>query len=110
VKNVNFTQIISFHCDQPDKLVELAAAWDLMQAEGDVMGYMGSHILVDRDQPDRYLLVAEFGVVDPDVSAAEEAMRNNDRPETQEWAEKLLQVITGEPPEYHNYDEIYRTG
>ena len=109
-RNRNFTQVISFRCNQPDTLVELAAAWDQMQAEGDVMGYMGSHILVDRDRPDHYLLVAEFGVVDPDISAAEEAMRNNDRPETQEWAQKLLDIIEGEPPEYHNYDEIYRTG
>jgi len=108
--NLNFTQIISFHCPQPERLVELAAAWDEMQAEADVMGYMGSHILADREDPGRYLLIAEFGVVDPDVSAAEEAMRNNDRPETQEWAAKLLEIVEGEPPEYHNYDEIYRTG
>lgn len=107
--NLNFTQMISFRCKDPDALVQLAEQWDLMQAESDIMGYMGSHILKDREDPDLYLLVAEFGVIDPDVSAAEEAMRNNDRPVTQEWAQKLLEVIDGEPI-YRNFDEIYRTG
>jgi hypothetical protein len=107
--NVNFTQMISFQCPDPEALVELARSWDQMHAESDIVGYMGSHILADREQPGRYLLVAEFGVIDPDVSAAEEAERNNERPETQEWYEKLLATIEGEPL-FHNYDEIYRTG
>jgi hypothetical protein len=109
VKNLNFTQIISFRCTDPEAIVALATGWDRMQAEADIMGYMGSHVLADRDNPGQYLLVAEFGVVDPDISAAEEAMRNNDRPETQEWADKLREVIEGEPV-FRDYDEIYRTG
>ena len=107
--NLNFTQMISFQCHDPEKLVELAASWDEMQAESDIMGYMGLHVLADREDSSRYLLVAEFGVIDPDVSAAEEAERNNDRPVTQEWLEKLLAIIDCEPL-FHNYDEIYRTG
>ena len=43
------------------------------------------------------------------MSAADEAMRNNDRPETRAWAERLLELIDGEP-DYRHYDEIYRTG
>ena len=107
--NVNFTQTIAVRCDDPQVLVELSEAWDRNQAEADVTGYMGSHVLADRDRPGHYVIVAEFGVVDPDVSAAEEAMRNNDRPATQLWAKKLLDVIEGEPV-YRHYDEIYRTG
>jgi len=42
-------------------------------------------------------------------SAAEEAMRNNEREQTQLWARMLAEIIEGEP-EYHHYDEIYRTG
>jgi hypothetical protein len=106
---LNFTQIISFRCEHPEAIVELAAAWDENQAASDVMGYIGSHVLADRDNPGQYLLVAEFGIVDPDVPAAEEAMRNNDRPETQLWHDKLLAVIDGEPT-YRHFDEIYRTG
>ena len=48
-------------------------------------------------------------MVDPEVSAADEAARNNDRPETQEWVRRFREVIDGDP-EYHDYDEIYRTG
>ncbi len=54
------------------------------------------------------MIIADFGVVDPDVSAADEAARNNLRPETQEWGKRMRQVIQGEP-EYHDFDEVYRT-
>ena len=107
--NLNFTQTISVRSDNPDEIVKLAAEWDQQQADADVMGYMGSHVLADRDNPGHYLIVAEFGVVDPDVSAADEAMKNNDRPITQEWARRLHEVIEGEPV-YRSYDELYRTG
>ena len=105
----NFTQIISVRCDDPVALAKLMAEWDEVHAFTDIMGYMGTHLLADRENPGQYLIVAEFGVVDPDVPAADEAQRNNDRPETQAWAERLLALIDGEPV-YHNYDELYRTG
>jgi hypothetical protein len=106
---VNFTQIISVRSDHPDAIVQLLADWDRNQAEADVMGYMGTHVLADREDPGRYLIIAEFAAVDPDVPAAEEAARNNERPETQAWAKKLLEVIEGKPV-YRHYDELYRTG
>jgi hypothetical protein len=101
--------MISFRCTDPDKLIEMSEAWDRMQATSDIMGYMGQHILAEHERPGYYMIVAEFGVVDPNVSALEEAQRNNDRPETQEFARKLLEICDGEPI-YHNYDEVYRTG
>jgi hypothetical protein len=107
--NVNFTQTIEFRCLDPRRLIELAETWDRNQATADIMGYMGSHVLADRDRPGYYMIVAEFGVIDPNVSAAEEAMRNNDRPETQLWAKMLAEIIDGEPV-YRHYDELYRTG
>jgi hypothetical protein len=106
---VNFTQIISVRSDHPDAIVQLLADWDRNQAETDVMGYIGTHVLADRDNPGQFLIIAEFAAVDPDVSAAAEAARNNERPETQEWAKKLLEVIEEEPV-YSHYDELYRTG
>jgi hypothetical protein len=109
MKYVNFTQTISVRCPDPDKMVALIREWDDMQAASDIMGYMGTHILADREDPGAYVLVAEFGVVDPAVPAADEAARNNDRPETQEWVRRMREIIEGEP-EYHDYDEIYRTG
>jgi hypothetical protein len=106
---VNFTQIISVRSDDPDAIVQLLADWDRAQAEADVMGYIGTHVLADRDNPGRYLIIAEFAAVEADVSAAEEATRNNERPETQAWATNLREVIQGEPA-YGHFDELYRTG
>ncbi len=54
------------------------------------------------------MIIADFGVVDPDVSAADEAARNNERPETQATAARMRELVDGEP-EYHHYDELYRT-
>ena len=107
--NRNFSQTITVRCDDPTPILELIAEWDRNQAAGDIMGYMGSRVLCDREQLGHYVLIADFGVIDPNVSAADEAARNNARPETRSFAARLLEVIDGEP-EYHHYDEIYRTG
>ena len=106
--NRNFSQTITVRCDDAAKLVELLTSWDLSQATSDVMGYMGTRLLADRENPGQYVVVADFGVIDPDVSAADEAERNNERPETRAWAARLRELIDGEP-EYHHFDEIYRT-
>ena len=106
--NRNFSQTITVRCDDPAPIVALLSEWDLNQATSDIMGYMGSRVLADREKVGQYVIIADFGVVDPDVSAADEAARNDARPETQLWAARLLEVIDGEP-EYHNFDELYRT-
>ena len=106
--NRNFSQTITVRTKDPQAIVKMLADWDLGQATCDIMGYMGTRMLADREVQDQYVIIADFGVVDPNVSAAEEAERNNDRPETREWARKLLEVIEDEP-EYHHFDEIYRT-
>ena len=106
--NENFCQTIAVRCHQPEKLVELIARWDRAQATADIMGYMGTRVLADRERPGHYLIVADFGVVDPEVSAAQEAARNNERPETQAMGAAVLEIIDG-APEYHDFDELYRT-
>jgi hypothetical protein len=106
--NRNFSQSITVRCDDPDAIIALLEQWDENQASGDIMGYMGTRLLADREEAGVYLIVADFGIVDPEVSAVEEAARNNDRPETKEWATRLLAVIEGSPA-YHHYDELYRT-
>ena len=106
--NLNFSQTITFRCEDPQKVVDLITEWDRNQAESDIMGYMGTRILADRETPGEYMIIANFGIVDPDVSAADEAARNNDRPETQAWSDAFRKVIDGEPV-YHHFDEIYRT-
>ena len=109
--NRNFTQTIAVRCTDPErfaKLVEILRQWDRDQADADIMGYMGLRIMSDRDDPGRYLIVADFGVVDPDVSAADEAARNNRRPETQATAAAMRSVLD-EDPIYRHYDWEYLT-
>jgi hypothetical protein len=106
--NRNFTQVIAVRCSEPDKLIEVLQQWDRDQSQADIMGYMGLRLLADRDHPGEYLIMADFGVVDPDVSAADEAARNNERPETQETARRL-RALLDEEPVYRHYDWLYRT-
>ncbi len=106
--NRNFSQMVTVRCSDPAKLIELIAQWDRHQATMDIMGYMGSRVLVDRDDPSACTIIVEFGVIDPDVSAADEAHRNDERPETVAMAAAVALIIDG-PPEYHNFDEVYRT-
>jgi hypothetical protein len=106
--NRNFSQTITVRCKQPAKLLELIAQWDRNQAASDIMGYMGTRVLADREHADCYMVIADFGIVDPGVSAAEEAARNNERPETKAMAAAVADLIDGEP-EYHDFDEVYRT-
>jgi hypothetical protein len=106
--NRNFSQTITVRCDDPATIIDMLAQWDFNQSQSDIMGYMGTRLLADRENPGHYVFVVDFGVIDPDVSAAEEAERNNARPETQAFAARLREVVDGEP-EYHHYDELYRT-
>ena len=106
--NRNFSQMITVQCSDPAPMLELLAEWDLSQATRDIMGYMGTRVLADREKMGQYVIIADFGVVDPNISAADEAMRNNARPETRAFADRMRTVLDGEP-EYHHYDEIYRT-
>jgi hypothetical protein len=100
--------MITVHCGDPAPMLELLSEWDLNQAESDLMGYMGTRVLADREKMGRYVIIADFGVIDPNVSAADEAARNNARRETHAFAERMRKVLDGEP-EYHHFDEIYRT-
>lgn len=106
--NPNFTQTITVRCDDPTPIVEMLTEWDAEQAMGDIMGYMGTRLLADRDDPGLYVIVADFGVIDPEVSAAEEAAHNNERAATQAFAARLRRAVDGEP-DYHHFDELYRT-
>jgi hypothetical protein len=106
--NQNFSQTISVRCADPDRIVELLREWDLVQATGDLTGYMGTRVLADREHPGQYVIIADFGMIDPDVPAADEATRNNDRPDTQAFAARLRDLVDGDP-EFHHFDELYRT-
>jgi hypothetical protein len=106
--SINFTQTITLHCTDPKRLVEVIAEWDAERARGELTGYMGSRILADREHLGQYVCIVDFGVIDPDVSAAQEAALNNERPETKATAAAVAALCEGEPV-YHHYDEVYRT-
>jgi hypothetical protein len=106
--NTHFVQTITFRSDRFDEMVVLMGEWDRNQAAGEIMGYAGLRVLADRDDPGRYISIMEFAAVEPGVSAFEEAQRNNDRPETQALAARLIALSTGEP-EFRHFDEVYRT-
>ena len=103
---MNFAQTVTVKVDDVDALVKLVEQWDDLHASLDVVGYMGCRLLADRDTPGQYMLVAHFGQVDLDVSAAAEAEKNNDRQETLDWAEALLSIAV-EPPSYGHFDVIH---
>ena len=87
----------------------LLADWDLGQSKSEIMGYIGTKLLADRDRPGDYMILAEFAEVDGDLTAAEEAQRNNQREATERWAERLRALVDGEPDWIH-FDELYHTG
>jgi quinol monooxygenase YgiN len=95
-----FTQTMSVHVDAAEPLVELIERWDRDQ-RGAAPGYQGARLLADQDNGGRYLIEVDF-------SSREEAERNNERAETQAWAEKLKGFVQGEP-EYDNYEVAYTT-
>jgi hypothetical protein len=104
-----FAQGIRVRCAEPEALVTLLAEWDRGRATTDVTGYIGTRLLADRDQSGHYLILAEFAEVDGDLTPAQEAERNNQREDTDRWAQKLRALVDGEPDWIH-YDELYRTG
>lgn len=106
---MKFAQAITVRSDQPEALVGLLAEWDEGQAAADIMGYIGTRLLANRDEPGQYMILAEFAQVDDDVPSADEAKLNDQRQETERWAQKLRALVEGEP-EWIHFDELYRTG
>lgn len=106
---MKFAQGIRIRCSDPEALVELLAEWDQGQSTSELMGYIGTRLLADRDSPGRYMILSEFAEVDGDLTPAQEAERNNQREETERWAGKLRGLVEGEP-EWVHFDELYHTG
>ncbi len=98
---MRFVQTISVDASDEKALAALMTDWHTAEA-GRAPGYQGSRLLADRDNRGRYMLIVEF-------SSAEEAERNNDRPETQQWGDKLSALI-GADPAFGNFDEVQTLG
>ncbi len=104
----NFSQTVTVRCPDPARLIEFVKERDIFRATTDITGYMGLRLLADRGDPGRYVVIADFGVIDPDVPAAAEAARHSQQPETQAMAAALTEIIEG-TPEYHDFDVLYST-
>jgi len=106
---MRFTQGIRVRCGDTDALIELLNDWDRRHATAEIIGYIGTRLLADRDDPGTFLILADFAEVDGDLTPAEEAERNNQREETERWV-RDLRALVGAEPEWSHYDELYRTG
>lgn len=94
-----FTQIMTVDVGDEQALHDLVAKWDADQS-GQAPGYLGARVLAD-DGADRYLIEVDF-------SSEEEARRNEERPETQAWADELRELVRGEPS-YRDLREVCTT-
>ena len=97
---MSFTQTIEVTAADEQALSDHMAAWHGEQ-HGIAPGYVGARILADEAAPGRYLIAVDF-------SSAEEAARNNDRPETAAWASKLDELTTGAPT-FRNFRTVCST-
>jgi hypothetical protein len=89
-----FVQIIQYKTSKFDEMQRVADKWR-EQTEGK---RSTSRVITgkDRDNPGQYFIVAEF-------PSYEEAMRNNDLPETQQLSQEMMSHADG-PPTFYNLD------
>jgi quinol monooxygenase YgiN len=93
---MQFTQHVVFYTQDEDALMALVADWTAGGAG--TPGFNGGRIHKFRDKPGRYVLQADF-------DSWEAAEANNDRPETQANAERLMGLVDGEV-KYENLDVL----
>ncbi len=96
-----FTQTMTVHTRDQQQLTSLLEEWHRDQ-KGTAPGYEGARLLAGGEGDDRF-------VIEVDFTSESDAQRNNDRPETKAWAEKL-QAATDRHPEYHDYEVVFATG
>jgi len=93
---MQFTQHVVFYAQDEEALMALVEEWT---GEGaDTPGFNGGRILKFRDKPGRYVIQADF-------DSWEAAEANNDQPETQANAERLMGLVDGEV-KYENLDVL----
>jgi quinol monooxygenase YgiN len=93
---VKFVQVIEFKTKKIDEIQKLDQEW-----EAATKGKRTAERVVvcqDRDNPGRYFVIAQF----PSYEAAQ---KNNELPETQEFAQKQMALADG-PPTFYNLDVI----
>lgn len=89
-----FVQHIRFKTSNINEVMLLMQQYDSSSAAGAPDAW----VMRDRDRPNTYLASVVF-------ETYEAAMKNNDLPQTQEFAEKMQALCDG-PAEFFNYDLI----
>ena len=98
---MGFIQMMRVRAPDGEAVAKLMRGWDQAQIRV-APGVLGRPVPADRENPGPHTAAVYF-------SSYEEAMKNNDSAENQEWAAKFNAVIDGEP-EFANYDELANTG
>jgi quinol monooxygenase YgiN len=93
---MKFVQIIEFKTSRYDEINKVMDEW--MAASEGKRTPTREVSTRDRDQPDTYLQIVEF-------PSYEEAMKNNDRPETAEFAQRMADLCDG-PATFRNLDVV----
>jgi hypothetical protein len=94
---MKFVQIIEYNTKDIDAVRKLDDEW-MAATEGKRPAGRGLSC-ADRDNPGRYFAIVEF-------ASYEDAMRNNELPETEEFSEKMMGLADG-PPTFYNLDVLY---
>lgn len=94
-----FVQIIEVRTSRIDEIRKMVD--DFRASTEGKRTAVRSTICADRDRPGVYLNLVEFPSYD-------EAMRNSQLPETQQFAEQLAKLCD-EPPTFRNLDVVQRT-
>jgi hypothetical protein len=88
-----FVQTIEFTTSRIDEIKRMNDQWRESHPE---IGPRRILLTADRDRPNTYLSIVEF-------TSYEEAMRNSQDPQTDEWAAKMAALCDG-PPAFRNLD------
>jgi hypothetical protein len=97
---MEFVQIMEFRTQRYDEVSALLDEWEA-RTEGRRTLQRGT-VTRDRDTGNTYVNVLEF-------RSYEEAMRNSNLPETNEFAQRLAALCEG-PPTFRNLDVLQRFG
>lgn len=96
---MKFVQIIEFRTTRIDEVRALDEEW--REATKGKRTATAATMTRDRDRPDSYVWMIEF-------PSYEDAMRNNELPETQRIAEQMNELTDG-PAEFRNLDLLDQT-
>ena len=93
---MGFVQIIEFKTSKIEEMRKLGDEWEA--AAGAARTPTRIVLCADRDNPGQYMNIVFF-------ESYEEAMKNSNLPQTQEFSQKMMALGDG-PPKFYNLDVI----